>query len=1050
MAKRNIGDATAAPLSLPEVRVVEASAGSGKTYALAARYLRLLMEPGEDLGAILAITFTNKATREMKGRILDLLKRLALDAFGRGEEKAELVKRLAADEAGVGPLAARLVERIVRDYHRFQVQTIDSFVNVLLSGCASELGLSPGFRIARTSGEYLAWSIDRCIERAAHEPRVREMIRAFIDQYLFLDRKAHWFPRTDILAVVGRLFGEYNLYGEGFVRSGASPERVKRQLHGMLAALRARAPEGTHAVFIKALDGALRGGGDRLDLADLKSAFFRRDEYPMTGKREAPAECRALWRRIRAKIPEAAEAEAGSLFDCYIGLFELAAGEFAARARDDDVVFLEELNRRARDLFASGRVGVPELYLRLATAFRHFLIDEFQDTSGLQWRNLEGMVREALSTGGSLFYVGDRKQAIYRFRGGDVGLFDAVAGELSDQAPVRRETLALNRRSRRAIVEFNNEVFSEENLRRFAGAVRPDDDEDQRAMRPGDVDALAAVFRAARQTHLPRREPGCVRVETVGAAAGGDAREAVRERLIAIVRELGGRFEPEEIAVLAGRNEEVEQVTAWLTEARIAAASDRTLSVAHNPLVKEIVALLGFLDSPVDNLSFASFILGRIFASASGIAGEEMHRFLFSLRGVGAARGASCFYREFRDRYPDAWRDHLEELFRNVGFVPLYELVADILQRFRVYRHFGEYQGFFLRFLELIREQEEECGDIRSFLSYLDGASGEDLFVRFPGVNAVRVMTIHKAKGLGFPAVVVPFLAFDPGGRGGGSPYRVVRHEGGISLLRLDRKYTLLSTRLRDEYREEYRGRFIDGMNAVYVAFTRAVEELRVLMPRPARGENAAEALIPEALRERGAPRSRKAAARGPDRLVVDLGPPEYRNWIAFLREECADAGEITRRDELSRGEVLHCMLSSLGDLSGEDSGAAVSRAAESARESFPLARGLSECEAAVRRLLARPEAREIFFPGCGAAVFTEKEVVDAQGRTHRIDRLIVYPGSVRVVDWKSSAANREAHAAQMRGYAELVGERYPGRRVRCSLVYLDSGEVEDVAPGGG
>jgi hypothetical protein len=138
--------------------------------------------------------------------------------------------------------------------------------------------------------------------------------------------------------------------------------------------------------------------------------------------------------------------------------------------------------------------------------------------------------------------------------------------------------------------------------------------------------------------------------------------------------------------------------------------------------------------------------------------------------------------------------------------------------------------------------------------------------------------------------------------------------------------------------------------------------------------------------------------------------------------------------------------LSFLGDLGGEDPDVALARAAEGARRRFPLAGCLPECLAVVRSLLERAGAREIFSPGTGAEVFTEKEIVDALGRLWRIDRLIVRPGSIRVVDYKSSAADRAAHVAQMRGYAALVRERYPGDEVRCSLVYLDSGEVEDVA----
>ena len=116
--------------------------------------------------------------------------------------------------------------------------------------------------------------------------------------------------------------------------------------------------------------------------------------------------------------------------------------------------FLPELNRRARLLFDEGMVSVEELYYRLATRFHHYLLDEFQDTSYLQWQNLELMIEEALSTGGTLFYVGDKKQAIYGFRGGEVKLFDQVKGRFA-QFNVQTENLSTNYRSEKAVVEFN-------------------------------------------------------------------------------------------------------------------------------------------------------------------------------------------------------------------------------------------------------------------------------------------------------------------------------------------------------------------------------------------------------------------------------------------------------------------------------------------------------------------------------------------------------------------------------------------------------------------
>mgnify|MGYP001616264412 CR=1 FL=1 len=118
--------------------------------------------------------------------------------------------------------------------------------------------------------------------------------------------------------------------------------------------------------------------------------------------------------------------EAHHLFDPYVAIFSLVMDNFKHISSQEDILFLNELNKQASLLFGEGHLTVQELYYRLATRFRHYLMDEFQDTSRLQWQNLELMVEEALSTGGTLFYVGDRKQAIYQFRGGDVALFDEV------------------------------------------------------------------------------------------------------------------------------------------------------------------------------------------------------------------------------------------------------------------------------------------------------------------------------------------------------------------------------------------------------------------------------------------------------------------------------------------------------------------------------------------------------------------------------------------------------------------------------------------------
>jgi len=1039
-----------APLRFPEVRVVEASAGSGKTYALARRYLQLLMDTQsgiEDVRGILAITFTNAATREMKERILDLLKKIALDAFSTASEREDILRSLPAERSVARRKARALIEYLMRHYNYFQVQTIDSFINVLLSGCASELGLSAGFRIREDCREYLAYSLDGCIDEAHHDARVKRLFENFLHQYLHVEYKRGWFPKSDMLGIIASLYAHHSRYGGEFEKSGVEGRALilrKRAVKELVQELRERCPAGTNKKFLSALDGYLAKGARLIDLGALTSVYFTRDEFPVNKGHAAPERTLILWKRLREGIVAVAEEEARSVFDCYIDIFGEVMRQFSARARKDDCVFLEELNRRAGELFDGKLVSVPEIYYRLASRFRHYLIDEFQDTSVLQWSNLSAMIEEALSTGGSLFYVGDKKQAIYRFRGGEVALFDQVPRRFS-AFHARRESLSENYRSQRHIIEFNNEVFSMENLRRFLSVCQPGDDDDRRKLTDADMRAVVEIFRDSRQACDGARPYGFVRAELVEGEGGEEARELIREKLLHLVRELCERFRLEDIAILTRGNVEVELITSWLMSGGVRAESEKTLNIRYNPHIKELVSLLAFLNSPIGDLSFASFILGDIFSRASGIPRGAIEDFLFSARGASGG-GAEYLYRGFRARYPGAWDACMDELFRNVGFVPLYELVVNIMERFGVCRHFAGSQAFFMRFLELIKEREEEGASVDEFLRYFECGAGEDLFVAFSDVNAVKVMTIHKSKGLQFPVVIAPFLEFSPGTTGAGGISHAVTREGeSLFLLRLDGKYTRFSRGLRDVYREEYVRALIDELNVIYVACTRPEEELYLFVPcGGGRDENLARQLIPPGRMERGTRRERGRPGRAEAPPATQLPPPEYRDWMPFLKDEYIDIDTIIHRRSILRGEAIHCMLSHIGNLQGADVERAVSRAVEKTLLRFPSVSGMAEIERVVRSLMEDPRIRPFFFVE-GGEVFSEKGAVDALGRERRIDRLVVKKDEAWIIDFKSSGRGVDAHRGQIRGYAGIIADMYPPLRIRSFLVFLDEVRVEEV-----
>ncbi|MFH0918313.1 MAG: UvrD-helicase domain-containing protein, partial [Candidatus Omnitrophota bacterium] len=458
-----------------QILVVDASAGSGKTYALARRYLKLLLNAAarqeEDaLRSILAITFMNKAAVEMKERILDLLKRIALDTFKKPAHKQALLDYIGLDEKSCRQAAFGAMQEIIRRYDYFQVQTIDSFINSLLLGCAFRLGLSANFNIREDYNKYIASSFDQLLDLAAQDKEIKNLFLDFVRHYLSIENRGGWLAKNDILSVAKSLFTEFNHYGAAFYIYPQGDEEIfakKKEIYqGVGKIIKKIDGEGVAKTFVKGVKEFARENDEHFQLDSLKSASWQKEEIPCNKGSAVPAELNQEWNKLRAEIRQLCEMEAYSLFNPYIQIFYKVFGFFLRQSQKEDILFLEELNARARQLFGKGTISVPEIYYRIGSRFRNFLIDEFQDTSVLQWNNIYILAEEALSTGGTLFYVGDKKQAIFRFRGGEAKLFDGVKKEL-EQFDQQEDVLGRNYRSSKEIVQFNNRIFSTQNLQSF-------------------------------------------------------------------------------------------------------------------------------------------------------------------------------------------------------------------------------------------------------------------------------------------------------------------------------------------------------------------------------------------------------------------------------------------------------------------------------------------------------------------------------------------------------------------------------------------------------
>jgi len=1038
---------------------IRASAGSGKTHALTARFLALLAQANASVRPpvcaaavprvhawpeILAVTFTNKAATEMKERIVRELKLRALgDTTG------------AAGKAWSETEARACLDRILARYQSLGVRTIDSLVCMLARVFALRLGLPPDFTVVFDMEELFTPVFEEfvaeCDGEDAHGAALLEQAASTLLEH---ERKDGFQLRATLL---GRLLDMVELFRfspPNLEYDQAALAEILRPAYDAfrqaLEDLRASTEQGgleLHANFVRALDkcavAQLFDGPPKsayFDKPSLAECVLKASKSRVTHEHEGIflrfADAEALYRQEHALL-----AGAYALAPC-VALAARLGEALAERAAAKGSLPLATVYDLVGDLLRT-EGAVSGAYCRLGARLTHLCLDEFQDTSREQWRTLDPLALEALAKGGSLFCVGDAKQAIYGWRGGDATLFDEVGSKrlAAPAGGVHDESLPYNWRSRREIIDFNNAFFSAladpqtaEALADFVFAKAPADARDAFAQ------ATARTFADCTQSQPPSRPKpgGVVHLERLPEDDGeedGETGGPLRPTLIAVVEDAATRRGPGDVAVLVRSNDQAALVSDWLMARGLPVITENSLHLNRHPTVRQIASFLAFLDYPLDDAAFAAFISGSLFLAESGFDAQRIHD-LF------AARGRDPLYIAFRAAFPRVWEILIEPFFRKSGLVRPYDMAAEVAAAFRAAEREPGSELFVRRFLEIVHLAEENgAGSLAAFLEFW-AEHGEEEKAPLPGnVEAVRVMTIHKAKGLQFPVVVVPFHDF--------SAARVDTPHEVVSL----RNSTFLAPirgaavgephwKVRDRMARE-------SLNLLYVAWTRAEEELYGFLPSGTEavsspvlaaiqvvlGDDLADGVMTRGQRTKATKPYTAAPMPAPHALPPRDEPTELMAWLPRLRVYRHAVHGAADAEAARRGEAAHRAMDLLA--SGLDPAAAAARAVN---EFLPGPHAPGARERAVGEIAEMtawagelPELREAIARGR-----REAALIDERGATHRVDLLHADASGTLVVEYKTGGA-APAHLSQVRRYLALCAAMPDlPRPLRGLLVYLD------------
>ncbi|MCC8089659.1 MAG: UvrD-helicase domain-containing protein [Rikenellaceae bacterium] len=1059
------------------IKILKASAGSGKTYRLAYEYVSKVIADTDTYRNILAVTFTNKATEEMKRRIIKEINDLANGHNSDGREPAflsELKTETGLSESEIRVRAMTARKKILHDYSNFSIMTIDKFFQRIIHAFIREIGIDNDVNLELKTEGILSGAADKLIENSAKDPELRNWLTEFIDERI--DDNKKWDFKSELVNLGKEIFTDE-------FKSLYSP-KDKRELKELLSdinkwiadyteKIKARAQEAVDIIDMNGLSsedfayGKYSFANYFYELASGNINIDYRNKNRIVGALESDDKWYTKSSKKRNEIIAVIPALRPILEDL-CGTYDSQHQHLNTRLliKENFRVFalLNDLSETVRSIVSennmmliSDTTGIindliknndtPFIFEKAGNHFSHYMIDEFQDTSHSQWKNFIPLLNNAISQDKNypVFVVGDIKQSIYRWRGGNWDILGSgVEAQFSQTDLINLDT---NYRSKRDIIEFNNNLISrlaeEENYAlntiledaysqgRISSATRQE------------LEGLTAkAYDNCKQKHTGTESSndGYINITEHDKDENKDFNEDIFISYIEDVQRRG--YEARDIAVIVRYNYEAVEIANILLNRKRETKGDfcydvvtqQALVIGNSPVIQFIIACMriaGNINRKISEAVYKKFL------------GHQMHT-----------------------EIPDEEIDFIKST-KSVSIEEAFEMIVSHYRLGEVPDNTAYIQALHDQILSY---SSSKISDMSLFLKWWEETGSSESINLPQGQNAITVITIHKSKGLQYPVVIIPYATWkmDPGSRStlwGSSSDESLSALGNLPLKY---KKLLSASYFADHYFKEMVYSHIDNINLLYVAVTRAEDELYIIMESSPNSKQASiNRSIINVLREQST--NQVYAGDMPGSVSISDGYRTFefgRKGIVIKQQKDSDRssaqilypvkdfkGKLCLRTNTDRiyetgttlsrrnyGRIMHRIFESM--ITKDDVGMVI--------EKLKFDGQISEDEVTtvvekIDKALSNDIIRS-WFDGSWDKVRIENMIL-IPSETYKIkipDRVMIKDGKVVVVDFKFGQKQDNKYIKQVRNYMYLL-QQMGYENISGYLWYVESGNVEEI-----